>query len=194
LARPVRLALTPPPQPPAPNAPSNFSARAGVKDGDAKTSATITVRAAQTELQIEEEHIRRQAMPPLQKARKILDTAPARTVHDDHLVRRQIAELQPASPFLFLRLHENKIRTLSSRVHPFVTRASRSACASCVWPYHSAGMSAVKGRVASAARAQSASPLTAPPAPAQPYGLHMRCATKWKKPRSRRGFPVGASF
>ena len=36
-----------------------------------------------------------------------------------------------------------------------------------------AGERAVKARAAAAARAQSASPLTAPPTPAQPYGPHM---------------------
>ena len=48
--------------------------------------------------------------------------------------------------------HLPKLVTCSrpSRVHSFVTRALRVACASCVWPYHSAGMSAVQGRAVSA--------------------------------------------
>ena len=58
-------------------------------------------------------------MPPLQKPLVILDAAPARTAHDDYLMRRQIAEPQPLIAFLILRLHENKIRTDADGVHPF---------------------------------------------------------------------------
>ena len=39
---------------------------------------------------------------------------------------------------------------LLDRLRISFPRAPRVACASCVWPYHSAGMSAVKGRAASA--------------------------------------------
>jgi hypothetical protein len=56
------------------------------------------VRAAQTELQIEDEKIRRQPMPPLQKPLVILDASPARTAHDDHFVCGEIAEPQPPIP------------------------------------------------------------------------------------------------
>ena len=81
----------------------------------------IAVGTTQPELQIEDERIRRYSMPALQEARKILDTALARTAYHDHLVRSQVVEPQPPIPFLLIRLYENKIRTRPGRVHPLVT-------------------------------------------------------------------------
>ena len=72
-----------------------IAARPLVENRDAKSTATIAVRTAQTKLQIEDEHIRRQPMPPLQKSPRILDTSPTRTPHDDHLMRRRVAKPQP---------------------------------------------------------------------------------------------------
>jgi hypothetical protein len=66
-----------------------------VENRDPKATSPIALPAAQPKLQVNE-HIRRQPMPSLQKARMILETAPARTMHHDHLVRRQIAP-HPAS-------------------------------------------------------------------------------------------------
>jgi hypothetical protein len=87
-----------------------LSPRARVEDGDAKTNAGVTVRAPQPKLQIEDEKIRRHPMPPLHKARMILDAAPARTAHHDDFVRGQVAEPQPSMIALCLiRLHKNKL-------------------------------------------------------------------------------------
>ena len=58
------------------------------------------MRAPQPEPQIEHERIRRQPIPALQEARKILDTAPASAAHHDHLVLGHIPEPQPPIPLL----------------------------------------------------------------------------------------------
>ena len=89
----------------------------------APTAASNYPRAC-WELQIEDERIRRQVIAPLQEARRILDTAPARTAHHDDVVSRQVAEPKPPIALFLLQLHENKIRTPSPRVHPVVARRS----------------------------------------------------------------------
>ena len=68
------------------------------------------------------ERIRRHTIPALQEPRRILDTAPARTVHHDHFMRREIPEPQPPISSLLLRLHENKIRTPRTPRPPFCRR------------------------------------------------------------------------
>ena len=83
---------------------------------------------AQPKLQIEDERIRRQPMPPLEKARRILHTAPALAAHDDHLMRGQIPQPQPPIPSLPILAMRTKYEQYADRVHPFVTRASRAAC------------------------------------------------------------------
>ena len=49
------------------------------------------MRAPQSKLQIEDERVRRQPMPALQKSPRILDTSPASVAHHDHLVLGQVA-------------------------------------------------------------------------------------------------------
>ena len=61
-----------------------IATRPVVEDRNPETPPLITALAAQPELQIVDEEIRGQPMPALQKARKILHAAPARTAHDDH--------------------------------------------------------------------------------------------------------------
>ena len=84
-----------------------------------KPAPPIAALAPQPKLQIEDERIRRHPIPALQKARWKLHATLARTAHHDHLMRRQIAEPQPPIALFLIRLHENKIRTRSDRVHPF---------------------------------------------------------------------------
>jgi len=72
---------------------------------------------------------------PLQESLTILDASSARTLHHNHLMRRQIAQPQPPIAFLVLRLHENKVGTIASRVHPFIgasVRVSRRVRLMCV--------------------------------------------------------------
>jgi len=71
-----------------------------VENRDPKPNPAIASFAPQPKLPIEDEHIRRQPMPPLQKARKILDTTPTRTAHHDYFMPRHIAQPQPPIPFL----------------------------------------------------------------------------------------------
>ena len=61
----------------------------------------------------------------------------------------------------------------SSDVHPFVTRTPMS-CSSCVWPYHSAGVSAVKGALGITSQYPSQRVLDGALMPAQPSSPHMR--------------------
>ena len=53
------------------------------------------MRAPQTVLQIKHERIRRHAVAPLEITATVFRVAPARAVHDDHLMRGQVAEAQP---------------------------------------------------------------------------------------------------
>jgi hypothetical protein len=50
-------------------------------------AAAIASLTAQTELQIEDKRVRWHPMPALQKARRKLHAALARTAHHDHFVR-----------------------------------------------------------------------------------------------------------
>ena len=72
-----------------------------------------------SKLLIEDEHIRRHPMPALQKARRKVHTALARTAHHDHFMRGKLAKAQPPIVLFLLPTHENKIQTPSPRVHPF---------------------------------------------------------------------------
>ena len=96
-----------------------IAARPLVENRDPKPAPTIASFAPQPKLPIVDEEIGRQPESPLQEARKILDAAPARTPHDNHFIRRQIAQPQPPIALLLLRIHENKLRTPSPLVHSF---------------------------------------------------------------------------
>ena len=76
-------------------------------------------------MQIEHERVRREAMPALQIARRILDAPSAWTAHDNHFMRAQVAQAQPPIPALVILTHENKIRTRAAGVHPFFARTTR---------------------------------------------------------------------
>ena len=97
--------------------------RPRINDGNAKSAAAIAMRAAQAKLQVEDERVRRQPVPPLEKPLMILHAAPTWAPHHNHLVRGEIAKPQPPIAFL-IRRHENKIRTPVRRVYFFCTRRS----------------------------------------------------------------------
>ena len=87
-----------------------------VKDRDAEPPPAITSLTPQPKLQIEDQRVRWQPMPSLQKARMILDTALARTAHNIHLMRRQIAKPQPPIAALGVKrlFSEAELRTGSA--------------------------------------------------------------------------------
>src|SRR5271157_1679814 len=93
-----------------------IAARAVVENRDAKTTAAIAVRAAQTKLQIEDERIRRHPMPALQEARRIL-AALARTAHHDHFMLGHITSRSHRSPFF----SSDSMRTKYEHPHPAST-------------------------------------------------------------------------
>ena len=75
-----------------------------------ETRAGVTVRAPQTKLQIKHERIRRHAVgAPLEIAAPVFRVTPARTAHDNHLMRSKITKPQPPIALLLLQLHEDKI-------------------------------------------------------------------------------------
>src|SRR5208337_2274072 len=72
--------------------PRTIAATPFVENRDPETAPAIAPLASQPKLQIKDERIRQNAMPPLQKSRRKLHAALAGTTHHDHFMRGEIAE------------------------------------------------------------------------------------------------------